>query len=117
MAVSSGGTTASGRRKLNLTGIEHFFAISLGTDAGIPDMKKGPGHFDLIMKTLDLSEDELRARGVFVGDAVYDMQVARNAGVLAVGRLTGENGEALRQAGAQHLIRDLGEMDALLSSL
>ncbi len=80
-------------------------------------MKKGPGHFDLIMKTLDLSEDELRARGVFVGDAVYDMQVARNAGVLAVGRLTGENGEALRQAGAQHLIRDLGEMDALLSSL
>ena len=117
MAVSSGGTTGSVLRKLRLTGIDRFFAAALGTDDGIRDMKKGPGHFDLIRKSLALGEGELEASGVFVGDAAYDMQVACDAGLLAVARLTGDNGEALRQAGAQHLIRDLREMDPLLSSL
>ncbi len=77
-------------------------------------MAKGPGHFELIAKALALRDGDLQSRGVFVGDAVFDMQVARDAGVFAVGRVTGDNGDTLRQAGAQHLIHDLREMHALL---
>lgn len=117
LAVSSGGTTASVERKTRLTGIGHLFSLALGTDEGVPKMRKGPGHFELLRSAFDLTEGDLQARGVFVGDAVFDMQVARNARVVAVGRISDGNGEILRQAGAQHLILDLREMNPLLAAL
>ncbi|HEU0074269.1 MAG TPA: HAD family hydrolase [Dehalococcoidia bacterium] len=117
LAVSSGGTTASVERKTRLTGIGHLFSLALGTDEGVPNMRKGPGHFELLRSGLDLTEADLQARGVFVGDAVFDMQVARDARIVAVGRVSDGNGEAMRRAGAQHLIHDLREMHALLPAL
>lgn len=117
LVVSSGGTTESVRRKIRETGVDRLFRLALGTDLNVPGMAKGPGHFDLVTRSLSLTEGELRAGGVFIGDAVYDMQVARDAGIVAVGRLTGDNAETLRRAGAQHLIQDLREMQALLASL
>jgi phosphoglycolate phosphatase-like HAD superfamily hydrolase len=117
LAVSSGGTTASVERKTRLTGLDHLFSLALGTDEGVPNMRKGPGHFELLTRALDLAEGDLQARGVFVGDAVFDMQVARDARIVAVGRISDGNGEVLRRAGAQHLIQDLREMHALLTAL
>ena len=117
LVVSSGGASASVERKLRLTQIDSLFSLALGTDDGIPGMRKGPGHFDLVVKALALCEGELQSRGVFIGDAVYDMQVALEAGIVAVGRVTDGNAETLRRAGAQHLIHDLREMRALLAAL
>ena len=117
LVVSSGGTTASVQRKMRLTGIDRLFRLALGTDEDVPGMRKGPGHFSSICTSLTLTDGELVAGVVFVGDSVYDMQVARDAGIFAVGRLTGGNRETLRQAGAQHLIQDLREMHALLAAL
>jgi phosphoglycolate phosphatase-like HAD superfamily hydrolase len=117
LVVSSGGTTTSVQRKMRLTGVDRLFRLALGTDLDVPGMAKGPGHFDLVTRSLSLREGELQADGVFIGDAVYDMQVARDAGIVSVGRVTGENGEILQQAGALHLIRDLHEMQSLLASL
>jgi phosphoglycolate phosphatase-like HAD superfamily hydrolase len=117
MAVSSGGTTPSVQRKLRRTGIDGFFPIALGTDEGVPGMRKGPGHLEIVARSLALRDGELQARGVFVGDAVYDMQVARDAGIRAVGRVSDGNASALRSAGAQHLIQDLREIEALLAAL
>jgi phosphoglycolate phosphatase-like HAD superfamily hydrolase len=105
------------QRKLRLTGIDGFFEVALGTDDGVPGMRKGPGHLEIVETALALGDGELRARGVFVGDAVYDMQVAREAGIRAVGRVSDGNAEALRSAGAQHLIQDLREIEALLAML
>ena len=117
LIVSSGGTSASVQRKLRLTRLDPLFSLALGTDEGVPEMRKGPGHFELIARSLGLRDHELPARGVFIGDAVYDMQVAREAGMVAVGRVTDGNGETLRLAGAHHLINDLREMHALLAAL
>lgn len=117
MVVSSGGHTPSVQRKMRLTGIDHLFDLALGTDEGVLGMAKGPGHFEFVTQSLSLREGELRSRGVFVGDAVYDMQVASEAGIVAVGRVTDDNGETLRQAGAAHLIRDLREMQPILDAL
>jgi phosphoglycolate phosphatase-like HAD superfamily hydrolase len=114
LVVSSGGKPAFVERNTRLTGIDRLFRLLLGSDTALPHMFKGPGHFALIREALGIAEHDLRTQGVFIGDGVYDMQVARAAGLLAVGRLTGDNGETLREAGADHLIRDLGEVRPLL---
>jgi phosphoglycolate phosphatase-like HAD superfamily hydrolase len=80
-------------------------------------MAKGPGHFRLIREALGLTEGDLRDRGVFIGDGVYDMQVARDAAIVGVGRLTGENGATLREAGVDYVIGNLTELDAIVASL
>ena len=102
---------------MRLTGIDRLFGLALGTDLDVPGMAKGPGHFELVARSLELRDGELQTAGVFIGDAVYDMQVAREAGIVGVGRVTGDNGTTLKRAGAQHLIRDLREMRTLLASL
>jgi phosphoglycolate phosphatase-like HAD superfamily hydrolase len=43
-----------------------------------------------------------------------DMRLARKAGMLAVGRLTGSNAEVLVGAGAHYLITNLTELETLL---
>jgi len=117
LIISSGGRPEFVLRNTRSTGIEHLFRLVLGSDPGVRDMAKGPGHFRLIREALGLDAAELRIRGVFVGDGVYDMQVASDAGILAVGRLTGDNGETLRDAGADHLIESLRELEGLLEAL
>jgi phosphoglycolate phosphatase-like HAD superfamily hydrolase len=117
LVVSSGGKPDFVARNLRLTGIEWLFRLVLGTDRAVPEMAKGPGHFKLIREALGLSEDELRQSGVFIGDGVYDMEVACGAGLVAVGRLTGENGATLQNAGADYLINSLRELDAILDAL
>jgi phosphoglycolate phosphatase-like HAD superfamily hydrolase len=116
LVVSSGGKPDFVARNTQLTGIDRLFRLLLGTDTSEPDMAKGPGHFRLIRESLGVTDADLRARGVFVGDGIYDMQVARDARVLAVGRLTGDNAGLLLAAGAQHLISDLRELAAILDT-
>jgi phosphoglycolate phosphatase len=115
LIVSSGGRPEFVARNTRLTGIDRLFRLLLGTDAGVPHMAKGPGHFRLIREALGLSDSELSLRGVFVGDGVYDMEVARAASILAVGRLSGDNGATLRDAGADHLIGSLADLEPILA--
>ena len=68
----------------------------------------------MICEALSLTAAELSSTGVFIGDGVYDMQIAREAGMLAIGRLTGDNANVLIEAGAHHVIRELGELQALI---
>jgi phosphoglycolate phosphatase-like HAD superfamily hydrolase len=117
LIVSSGGRPEFVARNLRLTGIDRLLRLALGTDTLLPDMAKGPGHFKLIRDALGLAEDELRQRGVFIGDGAYDMEVAGAGGLVAIGRLTGENSATLREAGAGYLINSLTELDAILDAL
>jgi phosphoglycolate phosphatase-like HAD superfamily hydrolase len=117
LVVSSGGKPDFVARNTRLTGIDGYFALMLGSDPETADMFKGPGHFKLIRRTLGVGEDALQRSGVFVGDGVYDMQVARAAGLPAVGRLTGDNGATLLEAGADHLIRGLAELQQILDEI
>ena len=114
LAVSSGSTTESVKRKRRLTDIDRLLRLALGTDEGVTDMKKGPGHFKLIRQSLGLTEEQFCERSAFIGDASYDMQVGRNAGILSIGRVSDGNGELLSSAGADHLISDLTELRAIL---
>jgi phosphoglycolate phosphatase-like HAD superfamily hydrolase len=79
------------------------------------DMKKGPGHLRLIRPSLGLTEEQFRERSAFIGDAVYDMQVGRNSGLLTIGRAADGNGELLAVAGADYLISDLTQLRGILA--
>lgn len=114
LVVSSGGIQSSVDRKLRQSGIDRFFRLAFGSDENVPELAKGAGHFAMIARALGLDATELQAGAVFVGDGVYDMQVAREAGIEGIGRLTGENAEALLAAGAAHVIGDLRGLSPLL---
>jgi phosphoglycolate phosphatase-like HAD superfamily hydrolase len=116
LIVSSGARTESVLRKTRLTGMDRLLRLSLGTDEGGQRMAKGPGHFELIRESLSLRPEELRSQGAFVGDAIYDMQVGRNAGVLTIGRVTDGNAATLREAGAQYVIESLEELRGLFEA-
>jgi phosphoglycolate phosphatase-like HAD superfamily hydrolase len=114
LVVSSGSTTESVRRKTRFTDVDRLLRLALGTDEGANDMQKGPGHFKLIRQSLGLTEEQFRERSAFVGDAIYDMQVGRNAGLLTIGRVSDGNGELLARAGADYLIADLTQLPGIL---
>jgi len=116
LILSSNGPPAIIKEKLASAGLERFFTLCLGRDlaAGI---SKGEGHFRIAREHLGLTEAELKASAALIGDGLFDMQVSREAGILAIGKVTDGNGEKLRQAGANYLIDDLTEVEPLLEKL
>jgi phosphoglycolate phosphatase len=114
MFVSSGGRPDLVTGRARRAGIADFFRLLLGTEDANPNMAKGPSHFRLFAEALGIAASELPSRAWMVGDGPYDMQVARQAGIRAIGRLTGANAEELRRAGAVAHIRDLSDLLNLL---
>jgi phosphoglycolate phosphatase-like HAD superfamily hydrolase len=112
--VSSGGRPALVSQRAEVSGISVFFKLVLGTDETDPSMAKGPAHFRLITRTMGFSEEDMPNEAWLIGDGAYDMQVAREARIHAIGRLTGDNAAQLREAGANVLIKDLTDLLPLL---
>jgi phosphoglycolate phosphatase-like HAD superfamily hydrolase len=117
LIVSSGSIPSSVERKMKIAGLDHLFQIALGSHEHEAALSKGPGHFSLIAEALMTTSETLCRQAVFIGDGVYDMQVAREAGMPGIGRVTGDNGDLLLAAGANHLIHDLRELPPLLRVL
>ena len=107
LAVTSSGSPAIVKAKLQKTGIARYFCFRLGTDKSVAGMEKGPGHFALIRLALGLSQEEFRRTAALVGDGEFDMRIADDAGLLAIGRRTGANEDALYRAGAAVVVGDL----------
>jgi phosphoglycolate phosphatase-like HAD superfamily hydrolase len=116
LAVSSGSIQSAVNRKVRLTGIERLFRLILGSDEDEPRLSKGKGHFGLIAGALGMTSAELQARAAFIGDGIYDMSVAREAGIVGIGRLTGDNANALYAAGASYVLPDLRGLPQLVAS-
>lgn len=116
LVVISGCTSPVVRAKLNKTGIDVFFRLMLGTDYHIPNMVKGEGHFEVICQELDLKRKEFQTNSILIGDGEYDMKIAKEAGILAAGRRTNDNGRKLKHAGATFLIQNLEELILILQS-
>lgn len=57
-------------------------------------------------------------RTIVIGDAIYDMQMARSAGAMAAGVSWGYHGEqALLQAGAHHVLNTPHELHAIIDAM
>ena len=115
VVISSNNPDDSFGNRLAGVGLTNQYDIALGTDGDKGISKED--HPRLAAERLGVQPDELAATGVFVGDLPGDMQLARSAGLLAIGRLTGANADSLMAAGAQHVITDLTELEPLLDSL
>ncbi len=114
MFVTTNAPQASLADRLSKSGLDGLFRRVFGTSGGV---FKGQMHIQLAAGDLGISVEELAARSALVGDSGSDMRMASEAGILAIGRLTGDNGERLRAAGANYLIKDLRELEPLLESL
>ena len=71
----------------------------------------------MVAERLGILLEDLTTTGVLVGDLPGDMHLARDAGLLAIGRLTGANSDSLVAAGAEYVIANLTELEPLLDSI
>jgi phosphoglycolate phosphatase-like HAD superfamily hydrolase len=113
LVVTTQGRQRLVQAKLRRLGLDRHFALVLGVDPARPELGKGAPHFRLAAEALSLAPADLQA-SVMTGDGAFDMQVAREAGMTAVGRLTGDNADVLRAAGAHFVVHDLHELAAWL---
>jgi phosphoglycolate phosphatase len=114
LVVISGCTSLVVYAKLYKTGINRYFRLMLGTDYDVPNMTKGEDHFKIIRKELNLSGKQFQTNSFLIGDGEFDMSLAKQAGILAAGRITDDNGEKLKRAGATFLIHNLEELLLIL---
>ncbi len=109
LIVISGCAPSVVEAKMHQADISRYFRLTLGTDKNIPDMIKGEGHFKIIRYELNLTQAQFCANSALIGDAEHDMELAKKAGIAAIGRITDDNGDRLKRAGADFLVHDLGE--------
>lgn len=112
--VTSGCAPFIVESKLKKTGISQFFKLRLGTDKNISNMVKGDGHFKIIRQELNLTLERFRAISAIIGDAVHDINLGKQAGIIAIGRATANNKDLLKQASPDYIVDDLRELAALL---
>jgi phosphoglycolate phosphatase-like HAD superfamily hydrolase len=99
------------QERLKTAGIAGDFDFILGTNVAAGITKED--HPRLAAEHLSLTEKDFAAVAVFVGDTPGDMVMAKRAGLLAIGRVS-ENEDELRREGADHLIKDLTEVESLI---
>jgi phosphoglycolate phosphatase len=79
----------------------------------------GPGKPDphlLLQAMADVGAE--RNRTVMIGDTVYDIQMAANAGTSGVGVAWGvHEADELRSAGARHVVQSFGELPGIVQEL
>jgi phosphoglycolate phosphatase len=100
------------RRLIEVQGIARYFEVVIGADL-VSRPKPAPDSVIAALEQLQLPLD--RADIAVVGDAPFDMEMARSAGCLALGVTWGYGSvEALRTAGADTLVDSAASLQALL---
>lgn len=112
-----GVATGKARRGLNFTLATHGLTerfVTLQTCDVVPAGKPAP---DMVLQAM-AETGAVAASTIVVGDTTYDMEMARNAGVPAIGVAWGYHDEQiLLKAGAVKIIKDFGELPDLAVEL
>jgi phosphoglycolate phosphatase len=115
LVVCSGNAPDIVGRRLAHTGIQQYFSLWLGTDPA-QGLSKGEAHFKILRERLSLSHEQFQTNSMSVGDAQHDVQVAREAGILSVGRINLFNAASLQAAEPDYLIGDFDDLLQILRS-
>ena len=102
--ISSRGDTAHIRQSLLSCGME--FEIVMGGDL----IEKGQKHIDHIAGSLNLSNETLASKACFIGDTKVDMEIAKKAGLFAIGITNTQTEGILRSGGADAIISSIEEV-------
>ncbi|NOX97295.1 MAG: HAD family hydrolase, partial [Nitrospirae bacterium] len=100
--------------KMSKAGISKYFKLMLGTDYRDTGMTKGKEHFKIIRQVLNMNPTQFQIGSALIGDGKHDMTIAKDAGIVAIGRLTGNNADTLKRAGADYLVKDFNELACIL---
>ncbi len=113
--VLLGIATGKGTRGLTATLAAHALNDRFAT-VQTADTAHGKPHPDMLLRAM--AETGVRpARTIMIGDTIYDIKMANNAGVTAVGVSWGYHGPAeLKDAGAASVIDDFSELPAALET-
>jgi phosphoglycolate phosphatase-like HAD superfamily hydrolase len=114
VAIASGGWRSTSLCKLGAARIDIASLPAVFSD-------KEPRREEILRRAVRLAEAR-RGTGAFgkvvsVGDAVWDVRAARNAGLAFLGVGDGRGEDALRRAGAAAVISDYQDLDAFLHAL
>jgi phosphoglycolate phosphatase len=115
LVICSGNAPDIVERRLAHTGIKQYFTVWLGTDPA-QGLRKGEAHFKILRQRLSLSQEQFQSNTLSVGDAQHDIQVAREAGIISVGRTNSFNAVALKEVQPDYLITDFSELLQILRS-
>ncbi|MEP2551411.1 MAG: HAD-IA family hydrolase, partial [Marinomonas sp.] len=109
LAVATGKSDRGLHACLDVHGIKHLF-VSLQTADGNPS-KPHPAMLETAIAEAGVTADN----AVMIGDTSFDMTMAANAGVRAIGVEWGyHTPDELRDAGAADVARDMAHLEALL---
>lgn len=109
MAVATGKAAASTNRVLDFHQLKGLF-----TSIHTPDTNLAKPNPDMIFNAMNIV-DVAPERTVMIGDTTHDMEMARNAGVHALGVTWGYHEPDELEAAGAHLIID--EMDQLIGAI
>ena len=110
LAVATGKSRSGLQRDLARAGVAHRFVASRTADEC--GSKPGPRMLEELLAELGVAP----GAALMVGDTLFDLQMARHAGVPAVAVSWGvHDAERLRAAGPEHLIRDIAELPPWLA--
>lgn len=115
-SVLTGIATGKSRR-----GLDHMLAKHSLDDAfqttQVADAHPSKPHPSMLLAALRETGAEAK-HALMIGDTSYDMEMARNAGMMAVGVSWGYHGpDRLRAAGATEVVQDFDALTAALESL
>lgn len=98
--VSSFANCATVTQRMHEGEVHHCFSLTLGSTR----LKKGPQHLDRFAKHLKINTQQLSRRGVLIGDTTHDIDIARDAGMTAIGVLGSVPAADLYAAGAAAVV-------------
>ena len=102
---------AGAEATLKKFGIYHHFHFVCGYDSG-HGPKPEPGMIEAFCRAIGHAPDEV----MMVGDNTHDLEMARAAGAISIGVLTGNGSEADLGPLSDHLLSSIADLPALLRS-
>ena len=110
LGVATNDAEAPARAHLDSADVTGFFDFLAGSDSGFGG-KPAPGQLLAFAKSTGLAVQEI----LMVGDSLHDLLAAQNAGMPAVGVLTGFASKAQLEPHASAVLPDIGHLPAWLA--
>ena len=112
LGVATSDSEAGAKASLTPFNILDMLDFVCGYDTG-HGIKPGPGMVHGFCKTIGVAENEVAV----VGDNLHDLHMARAAGALAIGVLTGTSTHTDLALDADHVIGNIDELESLLNPI
>jgi phosphoglycolate phosphatase len=103
--ITSGSSTGAMIKRIYDLGILNNIDFLLGFDT----YKKSKKHMEILAENENMSLEEFAKQSIYFGDGPGDMQIAKDAGLYAIGVAQTVSSELLKDAGADLVLDKIGD--------